>query len=70
MSSDSPSTVHTSISSTAQSDDLTQEPTQPERRPYEKPGFVVSRAFERQALSCAGCLNQSPSFPAFCAMKS
>ncbi|MBM4290571.1 MAG: hypothetical protein FJ138_03325 [Deltaproteobacteria bacterium] len=40
------------------------------RRPYEAPAFVVSRAFERQALSCAGCLNQSASFPAFCAMRS
>ena len=40
------------------------------RRPYEPPAFVVSRAFERQALSCAGCLNQSASFPAFCAMRS
>jgi hypothetical protein len=40
------------------------------RRPYEPPAFIISRAFERQALSCAGCLNQSASFPAFCAMRS
>ena len=70
MSSDSPTTNHSSVSSSAQPDEHSQEPSQLERRPYEKPGFVVSRAFERQALSCAGCLNQSPSFPAFCAMKS
>jgi hypothetical protein len=48
------------------------QPSQPKpaRRPYEKPGFLVSKAFERQALSCAGCLNQSSVFPAFCAMRS
>ena len=40
------------------------------RRPYEKPAFIVSKAFERQALSCAGCLNQTSAFPAFCAMRS
>ena len=40
------------------------------RRPYQKPGFLVSQAFERQALSCAGCLNQSASFPTLCAMRS
>ena len=40
------------------------------RRPYQKPGFIVSQAFERQALSCAGCLNQSAAFPNFCAMRS
>lgn len=40
------------------------------RRPYQKPGFLVSQAFERQALSCAGCLNQSAAFPNFCAMRS
>ena len=42
----------------------------PSRRPYQKPGFLVSQAFERQALSCAGCLNQSASFPTLCAMRS
>ena len=42
----------------------------PARRPYQKPAFVVSKAFERQALSCAGCLNQTSAFPAFCAMRS
>jgi len=42
----------------------------PARRPYQKPGFVVSKAFERQALSCAGTLNQTSAFPAFCAMRS
>ena len=41
-----------------------------QRRPYQSPGFVVSQAFERQALSCAGCLNQSASFPTLCAMRS
>ena len=40
------------------------------RRPYQKPAFLVSKAFERQALSCAGCLNQTSAFPAFCAMRS
>lgn len=33
------------------------------RRPYVKPDFITSLAFERQALSCAGCLNASPAFP-------
>ncbi len=41
-----------------------------EKKPYQKPAFVSKRAFERQALSCSGCLNQSSSFPAFCAMRS
>jgi hypothetical protein len=41
----------------------------PKRR-YEKPAFVTSLAFERQALSCAGCLNQAMGPPAFCGMQS
>jgi len=41
-----------------------------QRRPYQKPGFLISQAFERQALSCAGCLNQSAAFPTLCAMRS
>lgn len=40
------------------------------KRPYEKPAFVTSMAFERQALSCAGCLNQAMGPPAFCGMQS
>ena len=40
------------------------------RRPYQAPAFIVSKAFERQALSCAGCLNQSSSWPSFCGMRS
>jgi hypothetical protein len=40
------------------------------RRPYVKPGFQVSAAFERQALACSGCLNQNPGLPAFCALRS
>lgn len=40
------------------------------KRPYEKPAFVTSLAFERQALSCAGCLNQAMGPPAFCGMQS
>ena len=40
------------------------------RRPYTKPGFVTSAAFERQALSCAGCLNLAPAPPALCSMRS
>lgn len=40
------------------------------RRPYVKPGFVTSAAFERQALSCAGCLNLAPAPPALCSMRS
>lgn len=40
------------------------------KKPYQKPDFITSRAFERQALSCAGCLNQSAAFPSFCAMRS
>ncbi len=42
----------------------------PQRRPYVKPGFVTSAAFERQALSCAGCLNLAPAPPALCSMRS
>lgn len=38
------------------------------RRPYEKPAFVESAAFERLALSCGGELNASP-FQG-CALKS
>jgi len=45
-------------------------PTPGARRPYVKPGFVTSAAFERQALSCAGCLNLAPSPPALCSMRS
>ena len=48
----------------------TAELTPAAKRPYQKPAFVISQAFERQALSCLGCLNQSGSFPAFCAMRS
>lgn len=40
------------------------------RRPYVKPDFVTSAAFERQALSCAGCLNLAPAPPALCSMRS
>jgi hypothetical protein len=40
------------------------------RRPYVKPGFQVSAAFERQALACSGCLNLAPAPPAFCALRS
>lgn len=42
----------------------------PAKRPYEKPAFITSLAFERQALSCAGCLNQAMGPPAFCGMQS
>ena len=40
------------------------------RRPYERPSFISSRAFERQALSCAGCINQASGFPTFCSNQS
>ena len=40
------------------------------RKPYQKPGFVVSRAFERQALSCAGCINQASGWPSYCSNQS
>jgi hypothetical protein len=40
------------------------------KKPYQKPAFISKKAFERQALACSGCLNQSSSFPAFCAMRS
>ena len=40
------------------------------RRPYEAPAFIITQAFERQALSCAGCLNQAGGWPSFCGMKS
>lgn len=52
-----------------QRDEKTDRREQP-RRKYEKPGFITSLTFERQALSCAGCLNASPDFPAFCALQS
>ena len=61
------------MSRTAQPSDERAQPKQAARaarKPYEKPAFVVSKAFERQALSCAGCLNQTSAFPAFCAMRS
>ena len=45
-------------------------PAEKVRRPYVKPGFVTSAAFERQALSCAGCLNLAPAPPALCSMRS
>lgn len=45
-------------------------PPKAKKRPYEKPAFVSSLAFERQALSCAGCLNQAMGPPAFCGMQS
>ena len=41
-----------------------------QRKPYQKPGFVVSQAFERQALSCAGCINQASGFPTYCSNQS
>lgn len=47
-----------------------QNPSRFERKPYQKPGFIVSRAFERQALSCAGCVQQSAGFPNFCSNQS
>ena len=65
----SQSSTHSSSTRSAPSERHPTQPT-PARRPYEKPGFLVSKAFERQALSCAGCLNQSSVFPAFCAMRS
>ena len=37
--------------------------TKSNRRKYERPDFITSLAFERQALSCAGCLNLTPAFP-------
>ncbi len=40
------------------------------RKPYVKPGFDTSAAFERQALSCSGCLNLAPAPPALCALRS
>lgn len=40
------------------------------RRSYVRPAFLTTAAFERQALSCAGCLNLSPNAPALCALKS
>jgi hypothetical protein len=44
--------------------------SQRERKPYHKPGFIVSRAFERQALSCAGCINTAAGFPSYCSNQS
>ena len=48
----------------------TQAPKSTERRKYQKPAFLPSLAFERQALSCAGCLNAAASPPFFCALNS
>jgi hypothetical protein len=39
-----------------------------ERRPYEKPGFLSSMAFERSSLACAGNKNTAPFLG--CAMQS
>lgn len=47
-----------------------QAPRKTKKKAYEKPAFVTSMAFERQALSCAGCLNQAVGPPAFCGMQS
>lgn len=48
----------------------TEEVVSKTRRPYQKPGFIVSKAFERQALSCAGCLNQASGWPSYCSNQS
>ncbi len=40
------------------------------KRPYQKPSFISSRAFERQALSCAGCINQASGWPTYCSNQS
>ena len=70
MSHNNPSLNHVenNSQSSAMSDQTTA--TKKVRRPYQAPAFIVSKAFERQALSCAGCLNQSSSWPSFCGMRS
>lgn len=40
------------------------------RRPYEKPGFVPSLAFERTSLSCAGVKNTAGFPVGNCTMQS
>lgn len=44
--------------------------TPTKRKAYERPAFMPSLAFERQALSCAGCLNASAGVPSFCSLNS
>ena len=70
MSNNNPSLNH--VENNAQSSAVSEQPTasRKSRRPYQAPAFIVSKAFERQALSCAGCLNQSSSWPSFCGMRS
>ncbi|MBU0552235.1 hypothetical protein KKF91_06110 [Myxococcota bacterium] len=43
------------------------------KRPYQKPGFESTHAFERRALSCPGALNlctYNPALGCFCTNKS
>ena len=61
------STIKRENDSTIQPESADREGT---RRPYVKPGFQVSAAFERQALACSGCLNLAPAPPAFCSLRS
>ncbi len=40
------------------------------KRPYHKPGFESSVAFERTSLGCGGQLNAASGPPQFCSMSS
>lgn len=46
------------------------DPPQREKRPYEKPGFIRSLAFERTALACAGVKNTAGFPVGNCTMQS
>ncbi len=52
---------------------MKREEQRPKKRPYVKPGFETTTAFERRALSCPGALNQctfNPGAGCFCTNKS
>jgi hypothetical protein len=59
----------TNALSEASQNDLTND-QKATKKPYQKPDFISKKAFERQALACTGCLNQSASFPSFCSNRS
>jgi hypothetical protein len=45
-------------------------PAAQRKRPYSKPGFESSLAFERTSLGCGGQLNSALGPPQFCSMSS
>lgn len=54
----------------SQPTDDKKQPAPRRRRPYEKPGFVPSLAFERTSLNCAGVKNTAGFPVGNCTMQS